>query len=713
MSTTVDERVVSMQFDNSSFEKNVKTSMSTLDKFKRKLKFDDCADSFNDLERSANKVKFQGLNDELDNLTVKISGWSMVAMSAVSKLVDAAVDAGSKIVKALAFDNIASGWNKYNQLADSVQTIMSAVKTDAEGNEFGMDEAEEKRKLEYVSKYLDLLYFYSDETSAFASNMVKSLSDMLGYSIGIEDSTAAIMGLNAMVGLGGGTAQQAADITAALTDALGRNEVQWRDWEKVVNRGASTTEVRQAFLDAAVAEGTLIKVNGATDASAVTKGVEVSLNNFNDTLKYGWFTGGTLIRGAKEFGEYANKLAEISEKTGGKLLTTTWNKLVTKYAEATKNNDLEARQDAIADVAVALGVNAETAAEYLDILADSELELGRRAFIANQQTKKLSEVIEATQEAAATKWMRIFQAVIGDAIEARDLFSDMVEKFYDLFVTPLTYVLDIFETWKKWGGRDLIFGIEFDVNKASVYENFFEAIDKIFGFHDEGALMNGLLDFWETLFGEFDLAEEGVTRFDMFIEDITNRVMLLTRKFRKWSDSLVPTEERMRAISKVFQNLLSGFHIIKTAFSSILTALKPIGRLISEIFSRLMEGEGFLVTLDKYLKETKLLDRVASWIAEKLNKIVDFILEIIDAARNGGIKSIFSTVYGWFKGLIDKAAIFIEAIKNGESVFSILNEKIKGSKIGPFIENILTVLSNIWNTVYKIGSKLFLLWLMA
>ena len=37
MSKTIDERVVSMQFDNKQFENNVKTSMSTLEKLKRSL----------------------------------------------------------------------------------------------------------------------------------------------------------------------------------------------------------------------------------------------------------------------------------------------------------------------------------------------------------------------------------------------------------------------------------------------------------------------------------------------------------------------------------------------------------------------------------------------------------------------------------------------------------------------------------------------------
>ena len=37
MSTTIDQRVVEMRFDNKHFESNVQTTMSTLDKLKQKL----------------------------------------------------------------------------------------------------------------------------------------------------------------------------------------------------------------------------------------------------------------------------------------------------------------------------------------------------------------------------------------------------------------------------------------------------------------------------------------------------------------------------------------------------------------------------------------------------------------------------------------------------------------------------------------------------
>ena len=50
MSNTVDERVVSMQFDNKNFENNVRTSMQTIDGLNSKLKFDGAEKGFQKIE---------------------------------------------------------------------------------------------------------------------------------------------------------------------------------------------------------------------------------------------------------------------------------------------------------------------------------------------------------------------------------------------------------------------------------------------------------------------------------------------------------------------------------------------------------------------------------------------------------------------------------------------------------------------------------------
>jgi len=46
MSTTIDQRVVEMQFDNKNFERNVQTSLSTLDKLKSSLNMNGATKGF-------------------------------------------------------------------------------------------------------------------------------------------------------------------------------------------------------------------------------------------------------------------------------------------------------------------------------------------------------------------------------------------------------------------------------------------------------------------------------------------------------------------------------------------------------------------------------------------------------------------------------------------------------------------------------------------
>ena len=58
MSTTIDQKVVEMQFNNANFERNVATSMSTLEKLKRALKFDGASKGLENIQSSANKVNF-------------------------------------------------------------------------------------------------------------------------------------------------------------------------------------------------------------------------------------------------------------------------------------------------------------------------------------------------------------------------------------------------------------------------------------------------------------------------------------------------------------------------------------------------------------------------------------------------------------------------------------------------------------------------------
>lgn len=66
--STVDNRIVKMQFDNEQFEKNVSKSMTTLDKLEEKLQFKKAAKGFETLKGGIDSVDFSGVIQKVDHL---------------------------------------------------------------------------------------------------------------------------------------------------------------------------------------------------------------------------------------------------------------------------------------------------------------------------------------------------------------------------------------------------------------------------------------------------------------------------------------------------------------------------------------------------------------------------------------------------------------------------------------------------------------------
>ena len=125
MSKTVDSRVVEMQFDNSNFEKNVKTSMSTLDKLKHAFKMDDASKSMRQLNREIEKVNPGILGQAVQQVTVKFSALQIAGYTALKRISDQAITTGKNLIKSLSVDNIAAGWDKYAEKTTAVATLIS------------------------------------------------------------------------------------------------------------------------------------------------------------------------------------------------------------------------------------------------------------------------------------------------------------------------------------------------------------------------------------------------------------------------------------------------------------------------------------------------------------------------------------------------------------------------------------------------------------
>ena len=88
MSTTIEQRVVEMRFDNKYFEKNVNQTMSTLEKLKAKLNLTGASKGLENLNTSANKVNMNGLSNAVENVGKRFSAMEVIGITALARLVE-------------------------------------------------------------------------------------------------------------------------------------------------------------------------------------------------------------------------------------------------------------------------------------------------------------------------------------------------------------------------------------------------------------------------------------------------------------------------------------------------------------------------------------------------------------------------------------------------------------------------------------------------
>ena len=91
MSNTVDNRVVEMQFDNKDFEKNVATSMNTIDKLKKSLDFSESGKGLDGLQRSVDSFSIANIQEGLAAIQYRFSNMGIAGMTTIQELTRSAL----------------------------------------------------------------------------------------------------------------------------------------------------------------------------------------------------------------------------------------------------------------------------------------------------------------------------------------------------------------------------------------------------------------------------------------------------------------------------------------------------------------------------------------------------------------------------------------------------------------------------------------------
>lgn len=240
MSTTIDQRVVEMRFDNQNFEKNVSTTMSTLDKLKQRLNLTGASKGLEEVNSAAKRIDISGLGRGVEVVSSKFSALEVMGVTALANITNSAVNAGKRIASALTIEPIKTGFSEYETQINSVQTIL------ANTSHAGTD-------INDVNKALDELNLYADKTIYNFTEMTRNIGTFTAAGLGLEESTAAIKGIANLAAVSGSTSTQASTAMYQLSQALANGTVNLQDWNSVVNAGMGGKVFQDALVRTASA----------------------------------------------------------------------------------------------------------------------------------------------------------------------------------------------------------------------------------------------------------------------------------------------------------------------------------------------------------------------------------------------------------------------------------------------------------------------------
>ena len=714
MSTTVDNRIVEMQFDNREFEVNAKASINTLEKLKEELDMSKAARGFDELDGAAKQINLNPLITAAQSVGEKFSAMDVAAITAISRITNAAIDAGKKIVSSLSIDNIKTGWDKYGEKTTSTATIMAAI---------SKDYPDEKERMAVVTEWLDKLALFADETSYSLTDMTSNIGKFTSMNIDLETSVKAMEGIATWAAISGSNAAQASRAMYNLSQALGMGSVRVQDWMSIENAGMATYEFKQMVIAEGIAQKKLTEdgktfgkntektvkiINDLTGELEIvkqtTEATAVTAENFRSTLAEGWFDNKVLTAVLEKYGAFSTKLMDYVDNS--EHTATQWLHAIDDFNSGAEDFNIEKFAEGVELLNEETGemepATIEQITEVLKDLGSVEYELGRKAFKAAQEAKTFEEAMNATKDAVSSKWMEIFEHIFGNYTEAKELWTKLSEELYDIFAEPLNDVVELFKAWHKLeegeGGRT----------------DFWKAVWSI----------------WDSIRSVIEAIKEGFET--IFPPKTVDDLMNATKAFKAFSERLVPTEEFLEkikigaeGIAKAIHGVSLGFkmvgEIIKTVFSSI---GKVIEKYSSPFETLSEDGEKFIGAMkrplelfhtfgefmeDLYSKfqEGTLLEDISKGIEDFADVLIPFLKGVVKWAQEAWIsaKEFFGPFITYVNEELEKAKPRFEeatkAVKDfAQNAFGGLGNKAKeaGKNIGIPVEKAKEAVAKIKNT---------------
>ena len=713
MSATIDSRVVEMRFDNKNFENNVQTSLSTLDKLKNSLNMNGAAKSFEQIDNAAKKVNMSGLGNAVESVRLKFSALEVMAVTALSNITTAALNAGMRIAKELTLDPVKLGFSEYETQIGAVQTILA--NTSHQGT-----------NLQQVNRALDELNIYADKTIYNFTEMTRNIGTFTAAGIDLQTAVDAIKGIANLAAVSGSTSQQASTAMYQLSQALAAGRVTLMDWNSVVNAGMGGKVFQDALIRTSELLGTGAQAAIDTYGSfreSLTKGEWLTTEVLTETLKQfaGAYSEADLIQQGftAEQARSIMDMAKTAEDAATKVKTFT--QLFDTLKESAQSGwtqtweiligDFEEAKEVLTEISNVVGDVISKSAEARNEILSGGLSSGWKQLL-NAGIADEAGYIDSIQEVARAHG-DAFDQMVADS----DNFSDALKKGLQEGVISSETLSDaIFNLQEKMSGMSVeelkaagytsemitqIESLASGLRDGSISMD--EFTEKIMRPSGRENLIQALWNAAKGLMSVITPIKEAFT--DIFPPITADQLYKITEGFRSLTERLTLSETASTNLKNTFKGLFAVVDIIGKAFISVIKAigslLGGIGKLGDGLLSITGSFGEWLVKLNETIETTDIFNKVfggiANFIKNAAAAIKNFITTVAKNFKIPGFE-LFHNLLGRVQDRMSQVGEAAGSMKSGVvAVFKSMGESLANCQFAQ-------ILKTIWNTVKTITS---------
>lgn len=638
MANSVDNRVVSMKFDNTNFEKNAAGTMTTLAKLKDSLNFGGAGKkSLDDLSAAAGKFSMAPMATQIEGVNAKFLALSTVAITALSQISSKVISVGSQMVKSLTFAPINDGFKEYETNMNSIQTILA--NTDSKGT-----------TLDDVNGALDQLNTYADKTIYNFSQMTKNIGTFTAAGVDLDTSVQSIKGIANLAALSGSNSEQASTAMYQLSQAIAAGSVKLMDWNSVVNAGMGGEVFQKALFETGKTLGTIKDVPiGQTFDQWTAAG-----NTFRGSLESGWITGEVLTTTLQGFtGDLTEAQAMALGYTKEQAAEVVRLGQIGKDA-ATKVKTLT---QLLGTVKEAIGSGWSTS--FRLFIGNFEQAQGLFTGLSNFIGKFVEDSATARNDLLAG-WANfggrqiMLEGLVHGLSALKSVIETVKRAFRDVF--PKKTAADLIQM--SIGFRDFMESLKMGVGTSQLLRNTLKGLFGIFSIGIE--VVKGIFSLFTGFVGSLSGVGGGVLALGARTGNLIDKfqqVLVEGGGIKKFFDALGAVINRVVPViwsfaSAIGTALAAGFAELQERFGPAIKSLTEFGNKIKDFFGSTASTVGGGATSG--------LNAAVDGIAVGFDKAGDAIEWVIDKAKSA--KDFFAPVIDMLSGLTTLVADFFDTI---------------------------------------------------